>query len=150
MCETNDAFSEVISLVLGEKLWEEKGKCVGVSIKSVGPEGVHMEQTFTTVVKGFGRFPSGTNMGTIDIVGAPDGSSRGICQGIFTSQDGDMVVWKGYFFGKREQGKDKTFGVLKSWTTSQKLAWMNVTFAAMEGIADPKTMEISDTGYEWK
>jgi len=35
-------------------------------------------------------------------------------------------------------------------TSSQKLAWLNGTIHAIEGISDPKTMEGSDTGYEWK
>jgi hypothetical protein len=140
----------VIQVVLGEKQWEEKGKAIGMSIKSIGPEGCRMEQTFTSEVKGFGRFPSGRNMGTVEVVQAHDGSSSGTAQGIFTSKDGDMVFWKGYFFGKREKGKDKSFGILKSWTTSKKLAWMNRSIAALESIADPKTMEMTDTGYEWK
>jgi hypothetical protein len=146
----SDAFSEVRKLVLGEKLWEEKGKAVGMSVKSIGPEGVHMEETFATVVKGFGRGPSGTNMGTMESVVGPDGGSSGSGQGIFTSQDGDVVTWKIYFLGKREQGKDRSFGIVKWWTASQKLAWMNNTIAAFEAIADPKTMEVSSTGYEWK
>jgi hypothetical protein len=33
---------------------------------------------------------------------------------------------------------------------AQKLAWLNKTVAALEGIGDTKTMEGSDTGYEWK
>lgn len=145
-----DAFLGVRKLVLGEKLWEEKGKVVAMSIKSVGPEGVHMEQTFTSVVKGFGRAPSGTNMGTLDLVQAPDGGYSGSGQGIFTSQDGDTVIWKIHFFGKMEAGKSRDFNVARFWTASQKLAWMNGAIAAIEGTADMKTMELSGTGYEWK
>jgi hypothetical protein len=143
-------FGEVRKLVLGEKRWEEKGKAIGASIKSVGPEGCHMEETFTTVVKGFGRGPSGTNMGTLDFVQAPDGGSSGSGQGIFTSQSGDTVAWKIHFFGRREKGKDRSFGIVKWWTASKKLAWMNGAIGVVEGIADPKTMELSATGYEWK
>jgi hypothetical protein len=146
----NDAFSEVIKLVFGEKQWEEKGKTVGMSIKSIGPEGVRMEQTFTSAVKGFGRFPSGTNMGSGEVVIAPDESFSGSGQGIFTSEDGDAGMWKIYMFGKREQGRDRSFGIVKFWTSSQKLAWLNGFIAAIEGVGDPKTMEVSDTGYEWK
>ena len=89
-----DVFLEVIKLVLGEKVWEEKGKGIGVSVKSVGPEGVHMEETFASEVKGLGRFPSGRNMGTMNIAARPDGFISGTAQGIFTAQDGDSVVWK--------------------------------------------------------
>ena len=146
----NDALSEVRKLVLGEKQWEEKSKAVGMAVKSIGPEGARFEHTFTSTVKGFGRFPSGTNMGTIDFVVAPDGSSSGNGQGIFTSQSGEAVTWKIHLFGKREKGKDKSFGILKFWTASKKLVWLNGTIHALEGISDPKTMEGSDIGYSWK
>ena len=43
-----DTFVEVRKLVLGEKMLEEKGKVIGISVKSVGPEGVRMEETFAT------------------------------------------------------------------------------------------------------
>jgi hypothetical protein len=41
-------------LVLGEKMWEEKGKVIGVSVKSVGPEGVRIEENFASEIKGLG------------------------------------------------------------------------------------------------
>jgi hypothetical protein len=143
-------FREVRRLVLGEKLWEEKGKVVGMSVKSIGPEGVNCEETFAAETKGFGRSPNGTNVGTMDFVQAPDGGFSGSRQGIFMSQDGDTVVWKVYFFGKTEAGKSRTVGIIKFMTTSKKLAWMNDIIAAGESITDTKTMESSDTGYEWK
>lgn len=51
-------------MVLGEKIADEKGKVIGMSVKSVGPDGVHIEESFVSEVKGFGRFPSGRDMGT--------------------------------------------------------------------------------------
>jgi hypothetical protein len=144
------AFLEVRKLVLGEKLWEEKGKIMGFSIKSAGPEGQHMEQSFTSVCKGFGRFPNGTNVGTMDVVMAPDGGYSGSGQGIATSQDGDVLTWKIYFFGKMEAQKGRSFGIISFRTASQKLAWINKTVVAMEGTVDAKTMELSTIGYEWK
>lgn len=145
-----DALLEVKKLVWGEKLWEEKGKIMGFSIKSAGPEGQRMEQSFTSVCKGFGRFPNGTNVGTMDVVMAPDGGYSGSGQGIATSQDGDVLTWKIYFFGKMEAQKGRSFGIIKFWTASQKLAWINKTVVAMEGTVDAKTMELSTIGYEWK
>jgi hypothetical protein len=145
-----EPFFGVRKLVLGEKLWEEKGKAIGFSIKSIGPEGVHMEETFTSVTKGFGPVPNSTNVGTLDLVQAPDGSIAGTGQGISTTQDGDTVTWKMYFLGRSEGGKGRTFGIIRFWTSSQKLAWVNKSIAALEGITDTKTMEFSATGYEWK
>jgi hypothetical protein len=137
-------------LVLGEKLWEEKGKMTGVSVKSVGSEGVHMEETFASEFKGIGRFPSGRNMGTINIVVRPDGHSSGKAQGICTTQNGDMMVWKLFGLSKPEAGKDKSVAIIQLMTTSQKLSWMNGLLVVYESIGDMKTMEFSGTGYEWK
>jgi hypothetical protein len=141
---------EVRKLVLGEKLWEEKGKALGVSVKSVGPEGVHMEETFASECKGLGRFPSGRNIGTMNIVEVLGGFSSGTGQGIFTTQDGDSVVWKTYSLGKPEAGKHRDLLIIQFMTASQKLSWMNSFIAVYEGISDRKTMEFSGTGYEWK
>jgi hypothetical protein len=137
-------------LVLGEKVWEEKGKATGMSVKSVGPEGVHIEETFASEIKGLGRFPSGRNMGTLNVVTRPDGFSNGTGQGIFATQDGDSVVWKLFGLGKREAAKEKSVAIVQFMTTSQKLSWMNSLIFVIDAISDPKTMEISDTGYEWK
>jgi hypothetical protein len=101
-------------------------------------------------VKGFGRFPNGTNLGTLNFVQAQDGSYSGSGQGIFTSQDGDAVTWKIYFLGRSEAGKGRDFSIIKAWTASQKLAWANKTIFAAEGTSDSKTMEMIATGYEWK
>jgi len=137
-------------LVLGEKMWEEKGKIIGMSVKSVGSEGVRMEETFASDIKGLGRVPSGRNVGTLDISESPGGFFSGTGQGLFTTQDGDVVVWKVYSIGKLEAGKSKSVNILRFMTTSQKLSWMNSYIAVDEGITDPMTMDISGTGYEWK
>lgn len=137
-------------MVLGEKLWEEKGKVTGMSVKSVDSEGVHMEQNFASEFKGFGRFPSGRNMGTLNVVVRPDGLSRGTAQGICTMENGDMAVWKCLAFGKSEAGKDKSIAIIQMMTGSQKLSWMNSLLIVYESIGDMKTMDFRGTGYEWK
>jgi hypothetical protein len=137
-------------LVLGEKTVEEKGKVIGLSVKAVDSEGMHVEETFATEVKGFGRVPSGRNMGTLNVVTKPDGVFSGTGQGIFTAQDGDSVVWKCHFIGKPEAGKHKSVVIVQFMTTSQKLSWMNSSIVVEDSVYDPKTMEISGTGYEWK
>ena len=137
-------------MVLGEKMWEEKGKIIGISVKSVGPEGVRMEETFASEAKGLGRAPSGRNIGTLDLIETPGGFFSGTGQGMFTTQDGDVVVWKCYSLGKMEAGKYKSVNIIQFMTTSKKLSWMNGFIAVDEGISDPITMELSGTGYEWK
>lgn len=145
-----DTFVEVRKLVLGEKMWEEMGKIIGISVKSVGPEGVRMEETFATEVKGIGRAPSGRNIGTIEFIEVHSGFFSGTGQGYLVTEDGDSVVWKCYFLGKPEAGKYKSVNIVQFSTTSQRLSWMNGFIAVDEGISDPKTMELSGTGYEWK
>jgi hypothetical protein len=140
----------VKSLVLGAKIGEEKGKVIGVSVKAVDSEGVHVEETFATEVKGLGRFPSGRNMGTLNVVTRPDGFFSGTGQGIFTTQKGDNVVWKCQYIGKPVAGKHKSVVIVQFMTKSQKLSWMNGLIGVEESIYDPKTMELSGTGYEWK
>ena len=52
-------------MALGEKLFEESGKIVGFKkLQEVHPvEGMTMEVSFTSEIKGFGKFPSGRNVG---------------------------------------------------------------------------------------
>ena len=137
-------------MVLGKKLWEEKGKITGMSVKSIDSEGAHIEETLASEFKGLGRFPSGGNMGTMNVVGRPDGFYSGTGQGICTTQNGDMFVWKCYALSKTEAGKDKGPAIIQLMTTSQKLSWMNSLLVVYESIGDMKTMEFSGTGYEWK
>ena len=51
-------------MALGEKLFEESGNVTGFKVTKVHPtEGVTMEVSFTSEIKGIGRFPSGKNLG---------------------------------------------------------------------------------------
>lgn len=137
-------------MVLGEKLWEEKGTVIGASVKSTGPEGAHIEQTFTTEVKGFGKAKNGSNVGTLDIFAAPNGIMNGTGHGYCTNEDGDIVMWTHSFIGKLEGSKGKSVAILQFWTNSPKLSWMNNLIVVEEGYSDTKTMEIGGIGYEWK
>ena len=52
-------------MALGEKLFEESGNITGLKIIKVHPiEGVTTEISFTSEIKGEGRFPSGQNLGS--------------------------------------------------------------------------------------
>jgi len=137
-------------LDLGEKIAEEKGKAISMSVKSVGPEGVHTEVSFVSQVKGFGRFPSGRDMGTISGLERPGGIFSGTAQGTKLTTDGDSVVWKAYIIGKVEGGKRKDLSIIEFMTTSQKLSWMNGFVAVEEAVPDLVTMEFSGIAYEWK
>ena len=69
-------------MALGEKLWEESGNVVGFKVTKVHPtEGVTMEVSFTSEIRGIGRFPSGKNMGSGTITQYPHGIVDGSYQG---------------------------------------------------------------------
>ena len=138
------------NLALGEKIGEAKGKTTGMRVKSIGPEGIRMETDFVSDNKGFGRFPSGRNIGTLDIVTAPSGIASGTGQGMFTTLDGDSIVWKCSTLGKTAEGKSTGVIFVHFMTTAPKLSWMNSFFMVSEGITDLMTMEFTETDYEWK
>jgi hypothetical protein len=52
-------------MALGEELFEESGNITGVKVTRVHPiEGITMEVSFTSEIRGIGRFPSGKNLGS--------------------------------------------------------------------------------------
>jgi hypothetical protein len=54
-----------LDMALGEKLFEESGNVAGFKVTRVHPvEGVTLEVSFTSEIRGMGRFPSGKNMGS--------------------------------------------------------------------------------------
>jgi hypothetical protein len=54
-----------LDMVLGEKLFEESGNVTGFKVTKVHPiEGVTMEVSFTSEIRGIGSFSSGKNLGS--------------------------------------------------------------------------------------
>jgi len=142
-------------MVLGQKLWEGKGKSVGAGlIKSVGMEGIISEYSWMAQVKGMGR-AEGLD-GNINVTAVsktpPKGIGKAKDQGIFMMTNGEMSVLKGFDLMKMSAGSNPTaVGLYTFMTASEKLSWMNdlialVTFQAL----DPMWMEVSITIYEWK
>ena len=142
-------------MVLGEKLWEGKGKSGGAgSIKSIGMEGVTSEYSWNAQTKGMGRAEGiDLNINVTAIMTAPmKGVTGAKDQGIFMTMSGDMGVLKGSDLMKMMAGGNPTaVGLWSFMTMSEKLSWMNdlialVTFEAL----DPMWMESNITIYEWK
>jgi hypothetical protein len=135
-------------MVVGEKLWEGKGKYGPVAIKAVGPEGVTMEGTFTVQLKGAGRATgidgALTNTGTILMEPSGAGWSHGL--GMFNTMTGDMAVVKNTGIGKM----GKSVGLMSFMTMSPKLAWMNDLIALVTLEGDPQWMEFEISICEWK
>jgi hypothetical protein len=141
-------------MVLGEKLWEGKGKSAGPGfIKYVGMEGVASIYSWTAQLKGMGR-AKGTDV-NLNATGKsmmpPKGVGKAKTQGMFMTATGDMGVFKGFDLSKMAGTKPIAVGLYSFMTMSEKLGWMNdliavVTFEAV----DPMWMELNITVHEWK
>ncbi len=142
-------------MVLGEKLWEGKGKSAGAgTIKSVGAEGLVSEYSWTAEVKGLRRAMGmdGTIHVTAIMTSPPRGVAESRDQGIFMTRDG-MGVLKGTDLMNMSEGggNPSAVGLWRFMTMSEKMAWMNglvalVTFEAQ----DMMWMEVNLAIYEWK
>jgi hypothetical protein len=134
---------------LGEKLFEESGKTTGMSVKSITAEGITLESNFVSQIQGFGRFPSGTNMGTGTTVQGPN-TARGTGQGVFITKDGKSVAWHLVAIGESVEGKSKSVNLITCQAGSPELAWLNELLILIEGTSAPDLSTFSDVGYEWK
>ena len=142
-------------MVLGEKIFEGKGKSAGPSfIKHIGMDGVTSMYAWTAQLKGMGK-AKGTELNinvTAKSMMPPKGISSAKDQGMFMTATGDMGVLKGFDLMKMVPGaKPSSVGLWTFMTMSEKLAWLNdviavVTFEAL----DPMWMEFNVIVSEWK
>ena len=93
-------------MVIGEKLWEGKGKSGASFIKSVGMEGVTSVYTWTAQMKGVGR-AKGVDC-NLNVTGLSMTPPKGIAaskdQGMLMTMTGDMGILKGFDLMKMENG----------------------------------------------
>jgi hypothetical protein len=147
-----------LNMALGEKLFEESGNVTGFKVTKVHPtEGVTMEVSFTSEIRGIGRFPSGKNMGSGTITQYPHGIVDGSYQGSImttTAEDvssSDQFVWWAHEKIKAvEGGKFKGLTMMTGFTNSQKLSWMNNLIIALDLETNPESRTFKATAYEWK
>jgi hypothetical protein len=140
-------------LALGEKLFEESGNVVGFKVTRVHPvEGTTMEVSFTSEIRGFGRFPSGRNIGSGTMTQYPHGVVDASYQGtVTTAEDGEQFVWWAHEKSKIVGGgKTKGLVMVSGFTNSQKLSWMNTLIMALESEFDQAAMKFRTIAYEWK
>ena len=95
-------------MTLGEKLFEENGNVTGFKVTKVHPiEGVTMEVSFTSEIKGVGKFPSGKNLGSGTVTQYPhgivDGSYQGSLMTTGESDGNDQFVWWAHEKPKRQK-----------------------------------------------
>ena len=148
-------------MALGEKLFDETGKIVGFKVTKVHPiEGMTLEVSFTSEIKGFGKFPNGRNMGSGTTTQYPHGAEEAIYHGIFMpvaeeeeeQGSSEQFMWRTYEKGKAAEGgggKIKGTFIMSGFTNSQRLSWMNTLLAAGESEFNPAAQQFRVTGYEW-
>jgi hypothetical protein len=141
-------------MVLGQKLWEGKGKSGGPGfIKSIDMNGVVSVFTWSVQLKGYGtaKGVDGNINVTAKSMMPPKGVAAAKDQGIFMTSTGDMAVLKGFDLMRMMGANPTSVGLYTFMTMSEKLGWMNdlialVTFEAL----DPMWETFSMTIYEWK
>jgi len=142
-------------MVLGEKLWEGKGKSAGPGfIKYIGMDGVTMMYSWMADMKGMGRAKGvdGNLNVTAKSMTPPKGVAAAKDQGMFRTMTGDMAVLKGFDLMKMTMGgKPGSVGLWSFMTMSEKLGWLNDVIAVVVFEAlDPMWMEFNVTIHEWK
>ena len=139
-------------MALGEKLFEESGNITGFKVTKVHPtEGVTVDVSFVSEIRGMGRFPSGKNMGSGTVTQYHHGIVDASWQGsLATTEGGDQFVWWAHEKSKVvENGKVKGLTMVTGFTHSQKLSWMNNLIIALESETDSSSQKFKTTGYEW-
>jgi hypothetical protein len=140
-------------MVLGEKLFEESGNITGVKVIKVHPiEGVSTEISFTSEIRGEGRFPNSENLASGIVTKYPHGIIDATWQGLVTtSGEGDQYLWWGHEKSRIiERGKIKGLIVVTGFTKSQKLSWMNNLIIALESEGSVSSQKFKAIGYEWE
>lgn len=138
-------------MTLGEKLFEESGRITGFKVAKVHPlEGVTTEVSFTSDIKGIGRYPSGKNLASGTMTKYPHGIIDGSWQGTLTPEDGEQFMWWAHEKSKvLEDGKIRGLNVATGFTNSQKLSWMNNLIIVIELSGSVFSDEFSAVAYEW-
>jgi hypothetical protein len=138
-------------MALGQKLFEENGNIVAVKVTKVHPmEGLTTEITFTSEIKGEGKFPNGKNLGSGIVTKYSHGVMDASFQGAFTSEDGEQFMWWAHEKSKIvEGGKIKGLTIVTGFTNSEKLSWMNNLIFALDIDGSTLSNEFKATAYEW-
>jgi hypothetical protein len=140
-------------MALGEKLFEESGSVTGLKVTRVHPvEGTTMEVSFTSEIKGIGKFPSGRNIGSGIMTLYPHGAEEASFQGTMMTAEGEGEQWIWWAHEKSkvaEGGKIKGIVIISGFTNSQKLSWMNRLLMILESEFEPAAQQLRATAYEW-
>lgn len=134
--------------MLGDLIGEEQGKVTTLRVLDSGGGGPKVEVSFRTNAKILGV--AAVNLGTYWSAVQTGGFLYGEGQGIVTTQEGDMVSWKGQGAGKMQPGGGASYrGAIYFQNRSGKLAKLNGTAAVYEHASDASD-NITTKYWEWK
>lgn len=138
-------------MTLGKKLFEEVGKISSFKVTKVHPfEGVTTEVSFSSDIKGIGKFPSGKNLASGAMTKYPHGIIDATWHGILTTQNAEQFMWWAHEKSKvTEDGKIRGLNLVTGFTNSQKLSWMNSLIILVELAGSVYSEEFSASAYEW-
>jgi hypothetical protein len=132
--------------MLGELLGETTGKRVVRRVLSTEPPKVEVSFEDSGKMLGVGT----TGFGTYSAVVRSDGSILGEGEGVTTTQDGELITWKGSGLGKfGERGAISYRGILYYRTASEKLARLNTVAGIFEYEVDAQGATHTKI-WEWK
>ena len=138
-------------MALGEKLFEETGKIIGMQVESVHPiEGIKMDVSFAGEIKGIGKFPSGRNLGSGTVTQYPHGAVNAQYKGVATIEGEQYIWWAHEKSRVREGGTVRGIVIVSGYTNSQRLAWLNDLVMVIEVENDASFQQYKGTAYEWK
>jgi hypothetical protein len=110
-----------------------------------------MEVSFTSEIRGIGRFPSGKNLGSGIMTQYPHGIVDQSNQGSMMTAQRSQFTWWAHGKGKVvEGGKVRGLIIVTGFTNSQELAWLNNLIMALESEFEPESKKFKITAYEWK
>ena len=110
------------------------------------------EVSFTSEIRGEGRFPSGENLGSGTMTKYPHGIIDATWHGLLmTAEGGDQFMWWAHEKSKVvEGGNIKGLNIMTGFTNLQKLSWMNNLIIALEVSGSVFSQKFKATAYEWK
>jgi hypothetical protein len=134
--------------MLGDQIGEEQGKITALRVLDSDGGGPKVEVSMRTNARIVGL--AAVNLGTYWSAVQPGGFLFGEGQGITTTQEGDVVTWKGQGAGKMKPGGGVSYrGAVYYQNGTGKLARLNGTAAVFEHESDAND-NITSKYWEWK
>ena len=132
------AYKEVRDM-LGEQIGEDTGQITGMRVLPDEGAGPKVEVSFQSSGTTLGVH--GSNIGTYISVARPDGTLFGEGQGIATSDEGDVVTWRGQGVGRLTG-----HGMATSWRASVYCQTTSERFARLNSVALVVEFDVDEGG----